>query len=139
MNPIRKILVSASVLFTLFIIECVSDHQLSCEFTPCTDEFRAIVVSLKHKNDSTAIVLTGYSVIRVSDNQDITLPDNDLSDNNGYYPITNDTKKDLFKFKNVEVEFTGFINKAILFQRRFIITADCCHITLVEGDTKIYL
>lgn len=139
MRPFRKILVTTSVLFTLLFIECDSDHRFNCEFALCTEEFRSIVVSLKHKNDSTSIVLTGYSVIRISDNQDITVPDNNLTDNNGYYPITNDTKIDLFKFKNIEVEFTGYINKAILIQKRFIITADCCHISLVDGDTKIFL
>jgi hypothetical protein len=139
MRTLRKILVTASVLFSLLFIECDDDNRFSCDFAICTMEFRSIVVSLKHENDSTAFVLTDYKVIRISDNKDITISDDNLTDNNGYYPITNDTKVDLFKFKNVEVEFTGYFNRAIVIQKRFTVTADCCHISLVEGDTKFFL
>jgi hypothetical protein len=105
----------------------------------CTEEFRSIVVSIKHESDNTDFVLTDYKVIRLSDNKDITITDDYLTDNNGHYQITNDLKLDLFKFKNTEVEFKGYLNEVLVIQKRLTITSDCCHISRVEGETDFLL
>lgn len=139
MTTIRKIFITSSVLVPLLFIECDGDNKINCGFALCTEEFRSIVVSIKHESDSSAFILTDYNVIRVSDGKDLTIDDINLTDNNGYYPIVNDLKLDLFKFNNVEVEFKGFFYNAIVIQERFIVTADCCHISLVDGTTKFYL
>jgi hypothetical protein len=102
-------------------------------------EFRTIAVLIKHKTDSTLYNLTDYKVTRVSDNEDITIKPNDLFLYNGSYPVTNDNLQHLFRNRDVEVEFTGFVNGSIVIQKRFIVTADCCHISLVEGDTVFYI
>lgn len=135
----RKLLVLSSILFPFLFFECDDDNGINCAFALCTEEFRSIVVSMKHESDSSAFILTDYKVIRVSDGKDLTITDNNLTDNNGYYPIANDLKLDVYKFNNVEVEFKGYFNNSLVIQDRFIITADCCHISLVEGKTIIYL
>lgn len=139
MNIKRKLLILSSILASFLLLECDDDNKIDCHFAVCTEEFRSIVVSLKHVTDNTAFVLTHYKVIRISDNKDITILDSNLSDNNGFYQITNDIKLDLFKFKNTEVEFNGYLNDLLVIQKRFIITSDCCHISLVEGDTEFLL
>lgn len=139
MNIKRKLLVLFSVLFTLLLFECDDDNKINCAFAMCTEEFRSIVVSIKHESDNTAFVLTDYKVNRLSDNKDITITDDNLVDNNGYYQITNDLKLDLFKFKNTEVEFKGYLNDVLVIQKRMTITSDCCHISLVEGDTEFLI
>jgi hypothetical protein len=139
MSTIKKLFVAAAVLLSLLFIKCDDNNKINCAFALCTEEFRSIVVSIKHESDSSAFILTDYKVIRVSDGKDLTITDNNLTDNNGYYPVANDLKLDIFKFKNVEVEFKAYVNDALAIQERFIITADCCHISLVEGTTKFYL
>ncbi|MBK7625973.1 MAG: hypothetical protein IPJ16_02020 [Bacteroidales bacterium] len=135
----RKLLVFSSVLLAFLLIECDDDNKTSCAFAMCTEEFRSIVFSIKHESDNTAFVLTNYTVIRLSDNRDITITDDNLTDNNGYYQITNDLKLDLFKFKNTEVEFKGYLNDVLVIQKRLTITSDCCHISLVDGETEFLL
>ena len=135
----RKLLVLSSILFSFLVFECDDDNRVNCAVALCTEEFRSIVVSIKHESDSSAFILSDYKVIRVSDGKDLTITDNNLNDNNGYYPVANDLKLDIYKFNNVEVEFEGYLNNAMVIQDRFIITADCCHISLVDGKTILYL
>jgi hypothetical protein len=102
-------------------------------------EYRTIAVMIKHKTDSALYTLTDYKVTRVSDNKDITIKPNDLFQYNGSYPVANDSQQNLFRHNDVEVEFTGYVNGSVVIQKRFIVTADCCHISLVQGDTVFYL
>ena len=139
MNIKRKLLVLSSVLFAFLLFECDEDNSTDCESAICTEEFRSIVVSVKHASNNTAYVLTDYKVTRLSDIKDITITDDNLIDNNGYYLITNDLKLDLFKFRNTEVEFKGYLNDVLVIQKRLTITSDCCHISLIEGDTEFFL
>jgi hypothetical protein len=121
------------------LIMCDNDNRINCDFAICTDIFKFVVISIRHESDSTAYLLTNYKVIRISDNKDITIIDNNLTDNQGYYIITNDSKKDIFINKNVEVEFKGYLNDNLVLQTRLTITADCCHVSLVNGDYKFYI
>ncbi len=139
MNTKRKLLILSGFLFVFLFIECGDDNRTNCEFTMCTEEFRSIVVSVKHASNNSAYILTDYEVIRLSDNMDITITDNTVPDNLGYYQITNDSKLELFKFKNTEVEFKGYLNDVLVIQKRLTITADCCHISLVSGETQFLL
>ncbi len=99
----------------------------------------SVVVTLRHASDNTPYLLSNYSVVRLSDNVDITPTADNYSTSRGYYPIANDSKRDLYKFKNVTVEFKGYLNGNLAIQKQFIITADCCHISLVQGETSISL
>jgi hypothetical protein len=139
MSTLRKIFIAIPILFSLLFIKCDDDNRINCEFSMCTMEFRSVVVLLKHESDSTAFVLTDYKVIRLSDSKDISIKDDNLGDNNGYYPIINDTKRNLFEFNNTAVEFKGYLNNDLVIQKQFIVTSDCCHISLVEGETIFYL
>lgn len=135
----RKKLVTPIAIFAFLLFACDDDNKINCSLAICTEEFRSIVVSIKHESDKSAFILSDYKVIRLSDNRDITIKDDNLIDNNGYYLITNDLKLDQFKFKNTEVEFNGYLNGALVIQKRLTITSDCCHVSLVEGDTEFLL
>ena len=139
MNRTRKLFVFSSILLSILVIKCDYDIKNDCSSVMCTMEFRSITVLIKHRTDSTYYKLTDYRVNRVSDNMDITVNQTNISDYSGYYPVVDDTKKDLFINRVVEVEFKGYLNDAIIIQKRFLVTADCCHISLVEGDTKFYI
>lgn len=133
-----KKLIGILILFSCLLIDCDNDSKFDCTFVPCTDIFKMLVITIKHESDSSAYSLTNYKVIRVSDGKDFTLT-NDLPLNQGYYPITNDTKKDIFINKNVELEFSGYLIDNLVIQKRFIVTADCCHISLIDGDSEFYI
>lgn len=136
----RKILLGLSVIiFPLLNLKCDDDDPVICGYVACTMEYRTVSVSLKHTGDNTPYLLSDFKILKVSDNTDITPAGDSYAALNGYYPVATDGKKELFRFKNVEVEFYGYLNNNLVVQRRFTITADCCHISLVEGETTIYL
>lgn len=116
-----------------------SANETDCTTALCTMELRSIIVTIKHKTDSTLYHLTDYKVTRVSNNSDVTPKHDNLSGYSGYYSVANDGNTNLFKFRNVEVELTGYVNNSIVIRKRFIITADCCHISLVEGNVSLFI
>jgi hypothetical protein len=139
MKTILKIFISSSILLSFFLTDCENDKSFNCEFVACTDIFKIITITVKHKTDSSAYSLTNYKVIRVSDNKDLTITGDFFFINQGYYPLTDDSKRSIFVNKNVELEFSGYLNDSLVIQKRFVVTSDCCHISLVEGDTKFYI
>jgi hypothetical protein len=135
----NKIIFSSVILISLFNIRCDDDNRSNCDFALCTEEFRSVVLIIKYNADHSPYLLSYYKVIRMSDNMDITPISDSFSTSQGYYPVANDIKKELFKFNDVKVEFKGYINNDLVIQRQFTITADCCHISLVEGNTLILI
>ena len=145
MNRIKKLFFLSSILFSVILIKCDYNSDFDNDIKPdcgsiiCTMELRSITVVIRHKTDSTLYHLSDYKVNRVSDNLDITPTHDNLSGYSGYYTVANDAKTDMFKFVNVEVEFTGIVNNLVVLQKRLIVSADCCHIFLVSGETKFYI
>ena len=139
----KRYFILSLILLSGLVLECDRDsdsvNETDCTTTLCTMEFRSVTVVIKHKTDSTLYHLTDYKVNRVSDNLDVTPKHDNLNDYSGYYSVANDAKTDLFKFTSVEVEFTGYVNNLIVIRKSFIISADCCHIFLAEGETKFYI
>ena len=138
MKTTLKKLTGILILFSCLLIDCDSDSKFDCAFVPCTAIFKMIVITIKHESDSSAYLLTNYKVIRVSDGKDITLA-NDLPINQGYYPITSDNEINIYRNKDVELEFSGYLNDNLVIKKRFIVTADCCHISLVNGESVFYI
>jgi hypothetical protein len=127
------------LLLIVLILGCDRDKKSDCTNLLCTDEFRSISVLIKHVSDSSVVVLTNYKVIRVSDNKDISHGNSIIPENYGYYLLVDDTDRDMLRNSNVEIEFQGYIDNTLLIKRHFVVTADCCHISLVSGETVIYI
>jgi hypothetical protein len=143
MFTMKKYFILFIIIISTLILQCESDsdsvNETDCTSAICTTIYLSITITIKHKTDSTLYHLTDYKVNRVSDNSDVTPNHDNLSGYSGYYPLANDGNIDLYKFKNVEVEFTGYVNNSIVIQKRFIVTADCCHISLVEGNVSLFI
>ena len=126
-------------LLAVLILGCNRDEKSDCANTFCTQEFRGVGVSIKHVSDSSAVILTSYKVIRVSDNRDISHGNSIFPENYGYYVLVDDTDKDMLRHTDVEIEFQGYIDNTLLIKKRFVVTADCCHVSLVSGEAVIYI
>jgi hypothetical protein len=142
-NLMKKYFILPLILLAGFFLKCERNDNFvddtDCSNTICTMEYRTITVIIKHKTDGTIYNLTDYKVTRVSDNKDITIKPNDLFQYNGSYPVINDSQQHLVRNTDVEVEFTGYVSGSVVIQKRLIVTADCCHVSLVQGDTIFYL
>ena len=126
-------------LLAVFIGSCDRDNKSDCTNIFCTQEFRIITILIKHAADSSAFVLTDYKVFRVSDNKDITHLNNIIQENSGYYPLVDDSDIKLLRNINLEIEFQGYVGNNIIIKKRFVVTADCCHVALVSGESVIYI
>jgi hypothetical protein len=123
----------------VLIYNCDHNHKSDCTFAICTDIFKYVVFQLKHSSDSSAVILTDYKVIRVSDNKDLTLPGDVLPINSGYYPLVSDSQLNILRNSIVEIEFQGYVQNAMIIKRRFDVGADCCHVSLVAGEAVSYI
>jgi hypothetical protein len=126
-------------LLVALILGCERDNKSDCNNLVCTDEFRSISVLIKHSSDSTAVILTTFKVIRVSDNKDISHGNSIIPENYGYYLLVDDTDKEMLRNNDVEIEFQGYVDNILLIKRRFVVTADCCHVSLVSGESVVYI
>ena len=135
----KKIILVSVILILLLNVKCDEEYRDNCDSAVCTEIFVSVVLEIKNNADQSPYLLTDYKVILTSDNSDITPASDSYSKSQGYYVIANDMKRELFEFKNVKVEFKGYKNNDLVIQRQFTITADCCHISLVEGNTLIYI
>jgi hypothetical protein len=127
------------ILLTVSIIDCDREKKMDCTAIACSQEFRIISISIKHVSDSSAFILTTYKVLRVSDDRDITHNNSSIFEDQGYYPVVDDTDRDMLRNSNVEVEFQGYVGDTQVIKRRFIVTADCCHVSLVSGGSVFYI
>jgi hypothetical protein len=125
-------------LLAVIISGCDRDKNTDC-IGICSDEFRIINVSIKHSSDNSAVILTSFKVIRVSDSKDITPGKSLIPENYGFYPLVDDNDQGMLRNRNVEVEFQGYSNNTLIVSKRFIVTADCCHVSLVSDESVIYI
>ena len=139
MKNLFILLTLLSVLFSYCEEQIDHKGELDCEDIPCTEIFLSIKILIKHSNDNTPVTLTNYKVTRISDNKDLTKTDNDLTDNKGYYTIVDDNTAGLIKKSTFEVEFQGYINDTLVVKKRYLISQDCCHVSLLSGDTVVYI
>ena len=127
------------ILLAVLILSCERDNKSDCNNVFCTQEFKTVSVLILHKSDNSAVTLTTFKVIRVSDNKDITHGNSIIPENYGYYPLVDDSDKEMLRNTNVEIEFQGYSNDILLIKKRFVVTADCCHVSLVSGDSTVYI
>lgn len=101
----------------------------------CTEQFVTISVQVFDENDN-AILLDDFKVIRKDTGEDIT-------NKNGHqqiqYPILNDSYQKELANKELTITFKGYLDNLEVINHDYVVSADCCHIHLVSGNTKINL
>jgi hypothetical protein len=127
------------ILLAVLILSCERDNKSDCNNVFCTQEFKTISVLIKHISDSSAVILTTFKVIRVSDNKDISHGNSIIPENYGYYPLVDDSNKEMLRNSNVEIEFQGYLENSLVIKKQLVVTADCCHVSLVSGETTVYI
>ena len=134
-----KKLIFSFFLIGVLVIDCERDTKSDCGNLFCSEEFKIITIFIKNSTDSTAVLLSSYRIIRVSDNKDITLIHENIFGNLGYYALVDDSEKEMLRHINVEIEFQGYIENSLVVKKQVVVTADCCHVSLVSGETTVYI
>jgi len=134
------------VYLAFFILACSKDNEKSkddCgENTVCTQNYVTIGVTIEDTS-SVKIVLDSYKVIDITTKEDLTIPYSKEEFENyretGYYPIFSDAYRVQYQNSKTTISFIGYISDNEVVTEEFIVGADCCHVSLFSGSTKIVL
>ncbi len=108
----------------------------------CTAVFAIISASVKYP-DNTPVVLDTYKVIQTATGADktpkLSPTASEAMRQSGTYPVTTDEYQKEWVGQKVELEFIGYKDGKEPVKRKFTVSADCCHVTLLEGERQIIL
>jgi hypothetical protein len=129
----------SSLVILLTTTQCKSpDRAVDCAQAICTMEFRMVNVVLKDKSGNFCIadkVQTFTEVGKLIYTQ--TLP-NYLPDTN-YTVIDDGMLKELSRDIDNKLYFKVYKNGSIVKTLNYTLTADCCHITKVDGASEVII
>ncbi|GGG96610.1 hypothetical protein GCM10007415_34790 [Parapedobacter pyrenivorans] len=121
--------------------ELGNEEVQDCKSVPCTYELRWISVKLVDQSGN-PVALERMKVTRLADGKELTRT-YDSSQwaafrRLGSYPVSGDLDREhIPKFKHTKLRFQGYIGKREVVKADYVVTFDCCHISLVSGDVEL--
>ncbi|MCZ2277329.1 MAG: hypothetical protein LC117_05310 [Bacteroidia bacterium] len=110
-------------------------------FTSCGEKDKSVACTLEFRQISVKITgekLDEWYTIRLKNNDTIRWETGHTAGAE-YYPVLDDSYQPKLEGKTEEFRFLGFKNNVMLVNEPFIISADKCHINLVNGKSEINL
>ncbi|WP_339625839.1 hypothetical protein [uncultured Maribacter sp.] len=133
------------VILSIFLVACHDKDeptQQDCTMVACTQNFVTLTVSVKDASGA-AIVLDSYEVINVDSGKNLTDDFNDEENQyfkeQGLYPILSDAHRVEYQNSTATLTFKGYISNEEVINEEFVVGADCCHVSLISGNTEIIL
>jgi len=125
----------------MLAFSCDKTVQQSCESVACTEIFMSVSVKVMDR-DGNPVALDSFKITRLPDNEDLTREYDDHAWNAfgqyGTYPIANDADDSrLPRHTDITLKFQGYIDGNEVVNADYVITFDCCHISLVSGDMEL--
>lgn len=133
------------LLLVAFTLSCskveLTGEEHGCDKVDCTYDLRWISVKLVDPSGK-PVALDRTKVTRISDGKDLTKTyTNDqwsIFKSLGSYPVTSDIDDEhIPKFKHTKVRFQGYIGNREVVKADYVVTFDCCHISLVSGELEL--
>lgn len=130
---------------TVLLSNCDGNDDLEpvaidCTVVACTNEFVTLAVTVTDK-DGVLIPLDRFEVIDSKTLEDITpelsSEEFQTARQNGQYPIYSDFFLSGNQNTKRPLTFRGFINEEVLAESDYVIDTNCCHVSVVVGDTNI--
>ncbi|WP_424003719.1 hypothetical protein [Maribacter sp. IgM3_T14_3] len=132
-------------ILSIFLVACNDKddaEQQDCAETICTLNFVTITVSVKDASGE-AIVLDTYMVIDNATVKDLAADLNgeeyQYLKEQGFYPILSDANRIQYQNTTATLTFKGFIANEEVINEVYEVGADCCHVSLISGNTEIVL
>lgn len=126
-------------MIILSTIQCKTpETKGNCATVMCTMEFSMLTVSLKNKagnfyNADKVETYTQAGKMIYSQTSPSFLPDS------SYTVIDDNNLKDLTRNVNTELDFKIYKGGAVVKIVKYVVTADCCHISKVSGPDQIII
>lgn len=121
-------------ILTLAISSCIKTDE--CKDVVCTEVFKSITIKIID-SQNLPVLLDSYKTIKDSNNETFTIADSFSGD--GIYTIIDDSHKHKTATSGSTFIFEGTKNNVVVVSEEFVITKDCCHISLKSGKTEISL
>lgn len=130
---------------SIFLVACNNNddaEQQDCSETICTLNFVTITVSVKDALGE-AIALDSYVVIDNATREDLAADLNgeeyQYLKEQGFYPIISDANRVQYQNSTPTLTFKGVIDNEEVINETYEVGADCCHVSLISGNTEIIL
>lgn len=136
-KPFKLIAIALSLLLATSQMSCDEDV---CDDVACTLVLIQLSVTVTDENQD-PVELDSFEVINLDTNENITvslLPE-ELEEwlRQGRYPLVEDGSIGINLEQ--EIQFRGFIDTQEVIRSNYIVSSDCCHISLVSGDVDLTL
>lgn len=122
------------IAITMILMGCSKDDDDCSGNLVCTTEFRIISVEVLD-SDGNPVIFDEFTVTNLQTTEVIEL-DWEPGD---HYPIAYDSMRSELPADGHQFEIVGFIDGQEVFRQIYLVGQDCCHITLLEGDTTIQI
>ncbi|MDO6471738.1 hypothetical protein [Maribacter sp. 1_MG-2023] len=137
-----KIIVAFLSIFLVACNDKDNADQQDCSETACTLNFVTITVSVKDASGE-AIALDSYEVIDTETGKNIAEEfkgeEYKYLKEQGFYPILSDANRVQYQNSTATLTFKGVIDNEEVINETYEVGADCCHVSLITGNTEIVL
>jgi len=131
---------------SIFLVACNDKddtiEQQDCSSTICTHNFVIINISIKDVSGE-PIALDSYEVIDTETGENLAANFNgeeyQYSKEQGVYPILSDGNRVQYQNSTATLTFRGYIDNEEVIDETYEVGADCCHVSLITGNTAIVL
>lgn len=118
--------------------DIVFEKLPSCDGVACQKYWEYIHLNIRTRAGTPAY-LTKVKLVRKEDGA--TLYESNVIE--GYagfeYTLIDDGFQKTFRNKRVVISFLGYRNDELLVNHDFVVTADCCHVSVVEGALQVVI
>ena len=136
----KKLSVILLLLGLVVIAGCHNDKEE--ESVVCTCELRQINIRAVY-TDGTPVVLDKFETINLETGQKMEfggdthyIMDAYYKDS-GQYPVMNDDYRKELENKPLKIKFLGYKNEQVVIEEAFIVSADECHVYMVDGNDSV--
>ncbi|UOB19164.1 hypothetical protein [Abyssalbus ytuae] len=115
------------------------DYEKNCNDTFCTLQYVTVTIKAEDSNGD-PVVLDKIEVTNLENNEVIfSLPDNNIKLENNVYPVFDDRFVKQAYNKEIKVNFKGYLNTNKVADQNFIVTSDCCHVSMISENRTIVI
>lgn len=137
----KKLSVILLLLGLVVIAGCHNDKEE--ESVVCTCELLQISIRAVY-TDGTPVVLDKFETINLETGQKMELGMNAhymdaYYKDSGQYPFMDDNYKNVLKNNPLKIKFLGYKNEQVVIEEAFIVSADECHVYMVDGNDSVIL
>jgi hypothetical protein len=134
-----RTLLYSSVLLTYFFVSSASScnhdkHKNNCHDVACTMIFGAVTIRVTD-SDGKPVILNEAYTLREGSNEKITYTGTGIE--NGTYTVIDDSYQKNLVNSTATFYFTGIKDGKEVVKEKFVIGADCCHVSKKEGPESV--